>query len=229
MPDYWYFKALYLDLTVGRADISSDGTSRSEKKMNSLALADEKELLLRMQQGDQRAFKILYDHYSTLIYRTFTKMVKVPDIASELTQALFVKVWHKRNLLDPESDFLPYALRMAGNLVHDFYRSASRNIRLQDQIIASSTELYSHVEEEIFYKQSKAAIESAISSLPPQQQLVFTLCKIEGKSYEEVSKTLNISTSTINGHIVAATRKLKQSILNTPKIASILLSLGWLI
>jgi len=198
-----------------------------QQKMNSLALPDEKELLLRMQQGDERAFKILYDQYSKLIYRTLTKMVKVPDIAAELTQALFVKIWHKRNLLDTDSDFLPYALRMAANLVHDFYRSATRNTRLQDQIIASSTELYSHVEEDLFYKQSKAAIDRAISSLPPQQQLVFTLCKIEGKSYEEVSRILNISTSTINGHIVAATRKLKQSILNSPKIASLLLSLGW--
>lgn len=194
--------------------------------MNSIALSNEKEVLLRMQQGDERAFKLLYDHYSKFIYRNFVKMVKVPDIAAELTQDLFVKVWHKKNLLDLESDFVPYALQMASNLVYDFYRKASRDIRLQDEIIASSTELYSHVEEDLFYKQSKAAIDEAIGNLPPQQQLIFKMCKIEGKSYEEVSRALNISTSTINSHIVTATRKLKQTILNTPKIASLLASLG---
>jgi RNA polymerase sigma factor (sigma-70 family) len=99
---------------------------------------------------------------------------------------------------------------------------------LQDEIIAFSTELYSHVEEDIFYKQSKAEIDLAISQLPPQQKLVFTLCKLDGKSHEEVSKMLDISTSTVNNHIVTATKKLRQIILGNPSAATILMSFIWL-
>jgi RNA polymerase sigma-70 factor (family 1) len=196
--------------------------------MNSLALVNEKDILLRMQQGDERAFKLLYNHYSKFSYRNFLKLVKIPDTAAELTQTLFVKVWNKRDLLDTEADFVPYLLRMASNLVHDFYRKASRDNRLQDEIIAFSTELYSHVEEDIFYKQSKAEIDLAISQLPPQQKLVFTLCKLDGKSHEEVSKMLDISTSTVNNHIVTATKKLRQIILGNPSAATILMSFIWL-
>lgn len=192
--------------------------------MDAKGLYEERDLLLRLQAGDERAFEILYRLHSKAIYRKILGMVKVADIADELTQNLFIKVWQKRELIDPDKKFIFYVLQMAGNLVYDFYRKMHREQKLQEEVIAISTELYSHTEEELIYKESKAAIDSAIAALPPQQRQVFTLCKIEGKSYAEVSKLLGISTSTISNHIVQATRAIKRMLYSTDKTAIAVMS-----
>ncbi|WP_461789456.1 RNA polymerase sigma factor [Pedobacter sp.] len=180
---------------------------------------EEKELLLRMQRGDPRAFEALYRLHSSTVYRKILSMVKIADTAEEITQELFIKVWNKRELIDPDREFIYYILQMASNLVMDFYRRMARTQKLQQEVIAISTELYSHSEEELIFKESKSIIDNAIASLPPQQKLVFTLCKLEGKSYAEVSAELGISTSTISNHIVQATKTVKLILYSAEKPA----------
>jgi RNA polymerase sigma-70 factor (family 1) len=187
---------------------------------------EEKELLLRMQTGDPRAFEALYRLHSSTVYRKILSMVKIADTAEEITQELFINVWNKRELIDPDREFIYYILQMASNLVMDFYRRMARTQKLQHEVIAISTELYSHCEEELIFKESRSIIDNAIASLPPQQKLVFTLCKLEGKSYAEVSTLLGISTSTISNHIVQATKTVKHILYRSEKPAiAILFSL----
>jgi len=169
----------------------------------------ELEFVKRLQSGDQLAFEALYHTYSKEIYRKIIKMVKDVTLAEELTQDVFVKIWNKREVITTEKPFRYYLLTLATNLVNDFYRKAARERRLQDEIIAASTELYNPTEDQIYYKESKEIMDAAIDSLPAQQKLVFQLCKIEGKTYEEVSNMLGISTSTISNHIVKGTKTIK--------------------
>ena len=169
----------------------------------------EYELLKRLQSGDQLAFESLYQNYSREIYNKLVKMVKNVTLAEELTQDVFVKVWNKREVITIDQPFRYYLLTLTNNIVNDFYRKAARDRKLQDEIIAASTELYNPTEEQIYYKESKELMDQAIDSLPSQQKLVFQMCKIEGKSYDEVSKLLGISTSTISNHIVKATKSIK--------------------
>jgi len=180
-------------------------------------LNSESALLVRLQSGDQAAFESLYHAYSKEIYRKFLKMVKDISLAEELTQDVFVKIWNKREVINIDQPFHYYLLTLANNIVNDFYRKAARDRRLQDEIIAASSELYNPTEEQIFYKESKDFLDKAIESLPAQQGLVFKLCKIEGKSYEEVSQLLGISTSTISNHIVKATKSVKKYFFTSKK------------
>jgi len=172
-------------------------------------LDHELEFVKRLQSGDQLAFEALYHIYSKEIYRKISKMVKDVTLAEELTQDVFVKIWNKREVITTEKPFRYYLLTLATNLVNDFYRKVARERRLQDEIIAASTELYNPTEDQIYYKESKELMDAAIESLPTQQKLVFKLCKIDGKSYEEVSNLLGISTSTISNHIVKGTKTIK--------------------
>jgi len=69
---------------------------------------------------------------------------------------------------------------------------------------------YDHIEKHIYRKENQAELNEAISLLPPQQQKVFILCKLEEKSYDEASKILNITTGTINNHMYRANVFLKE-------------------
>lgn len=164
---------------------------------------------MQLREGNAQALDYFYHQYSLRIYRKLLKMVKVDVIAEELVQDVFVRIWDRRHQIDPDCSFRSYLFTIAQNLVYDLYRKVAREERLQELIKEASSEMYMHVEEGVFLKETSEILNKAINDLPSQQKLVFTLCKLEGKSYEDASATLGISTSTINSHIVTATRSIK--------------------
>ncbi len=104
--------------------------------------------------------------------------------------------------------------RIAENKVHDFFRKLKRDRKLYDYISEVSCGEYADIEDNILYCKETALLNKAIENLAPQRKQVFNLCKMEGKSYREVSQLLHISTSTINDHIVKATRAIRNFILS---------------
>ena len=172
--------------------------------------ADEKELLLLLKQGHEAAFEEIYKLYSSRIFGNIYKMVKSESIAQELLQEVFIKVWNNRTGIDPENSFRSYIFRIAENSVYDYFRNASRDRKMQSHILVITTEHYDHIEELMLRKENNAILDKAISSLSPQRQLVFRLCKLDGKSYDEVSRELGISVSTISDHIVKANKAIRE-------------------
>lgn len=178
-----------------------------------LSAPNEKKLLLRLRAGDGSALDYFYQQYSFSIYQKLINLVKLEAVAEELLQDVFVKIWENRHRIDPEQSFRSYFYVIAQNLVFDFYRKLARDRRLQKEVKAISCEGYEHVDEHISLLETQNLITEAINNLPAQQKRIFTLCKLEGKSYEDVSTLLGISTSTINNHIVQATKRIKRQVL----------------
>ena len=103
--------------------------------------------------------------------------------------------------------------RIAENKVHDFFRKLKRDRKLYNHIIEITCREYEDVEIKFIHSEETALLNKAIENLPPQRKEVFYLCKVEGKSYLEVSRLLGISASTINDHIVKATRAVRDFML----------------
>jgi len=171
---------------------------------------EEKENLLALRSGCQTAFRQIYTLYSGRIYLNIRKMVKSEENAVELLQEVFIKVWDKRELIDPEQSFRSYLFQIAKYTVYNFIRKNNLEKQIQAYLSRHNTQLYSHVEEQLDEKQDEQWLSQTIEQLPPQRRLIYKLCKIEGKSYAEVSTLLRISTSTINDHIVKATKYIKE-------------------
>lgn len=170
---------------------------------------EEKSLLLKLREGDSRAFEKLYFTYSKNLYGNLLSMVKSTEIAEELLQDIFQRVWERRTSIDMTKSFKSYLFTIGKHLVYDFFHRQTKQRHIEAYLISMSSELYHHVDETVAHKETQAILQEAIHKLPPQRKLVYTLCKIEGKSYEEVGRLLGISTSTISDHIVKATKSLK--------------------
>ncbi|MBE8719389.1 RNA polymerase sigma factor [Sphingobacterium pedocola] len=170
---------------------------------------DEKFLLLRLKNGDERAFEILYNNYKVRIAGNLFKLLKSDDLVKEILQELFVKIWEVRTQIDPEKSFKSYLFRIAENLVHDYFRKVAKDRRLLNKIVASSSELYLHIEEDMLTKEDAQKLHEAINLMPPQRKMVFTLCKLEGKSYKEVEEIMGINVKTISSHMLQANRFLR--------------------
>jgi RNA polymerase sigma-70 factor (family 1) len=178
--------------------------------------SSERDLVLALQRGDEEAFETIYGLYSQRLFGRLLKLVKIEAQAQEILQDVFIKLWQYRHSLDPEKSFRSFLFKIAENKVYDFFRKAARDKVMEANLISLSTTNYINIEEYIRAEENLILLYKAIESLPPQRQQVFRLCKLEGRSYKEVSELLSISLSTISDHIVKATKAIKEYFYKQP-------------
>jgi len=169
-------------------------------------------LVTRLNDSDEDAFEQLYQLYSGRLFGYLIKLIKSELFAQELLQDTFIKLWNNREKINTDKSFRSYLFRIAENNVYDFFRKAARDKKLQAAIIKSACRHYQHVEENLLTKENEQILQDAINLLPPKRRQIFQLIKIEERSYDEVSTLLNISVSTINDHIVKATKSIREAL-----------------
>lgn len=174
--------------------------------------SNEKELVMLLKESNEAAFEKLYSLYSKRLLGYLIKLVKSDTIASEILQDVFLKLWNKRQSLDSEQSIRCYLFRIAENKVYDFFRKAARDSKLQAMLIKHVCNEYSHVEESFCAKENEQILHDIINLLPARRRQIFQLIKIEGLSYDEVSRLLSISTSTISDHVVKATKFIREQL-----------------
>ena len=170
---------------------------------------DERQWLSLLKGGDRSAFDTVYKFYSNRIYSRILGMVKLAEVTDELVQDIFLKVWEKRTDINESLSFQAWLYKIAENIVYDHYRRLALDVKMRAHMLETYAELYNQTEDYILNKERTQLLEKALGQLPPQRQLVFKLCRIEGKSYEEAASILNISTSTVSNQLVKATKNIK--------------------
>ncbi len=181
----------------------------------------EKDLVILLTRSDEASFEELYHLYSPRLLGYLITLVKSETFAGELLQDTFIKLWDNRENIDPNQSFRSYLFRIAENIVYDFFRKAARDKKLQAQLINSASRHYSHVEENICSREEVQILHEVIDLLPPRRRQIYELVKIEERSYEEVSRLMKISISTISDHIVKANKFILKQ-LSTSEITTII-------
>ncbi|RRB01083.1 RNA polymerase sigma factor [Larkinella rosea] len=172
---------------------------------------EEKLLVARLREGDHLAFRAIYERYADGLLRRLLRLTRVDHIAEDLLQETFVKLWEKRETIDPGLPVKPWLYKVAENLVFQFFRKLALDSRLQNEMIEwYGKENRIAFEEELFSREKQDLLQKAIQQLSPQQKQVFNLCKLEGLSYEEAASTLGISPSTVSNHLVKASASVRQ-------------------
>lgn len=174
--------------------------------------SSEKDLVMLLNEGNEAAFEELYHCYSNRLLGFLIKLIKSETVAAEILQEAFIKIWNNRQKINPEQSFRSYLFHIAENLVYDFFRKAARDKKLEAALINNACGEYSHVEESVCNKEEVQLLQDAIDALPSKRRQVFQLVKMEERSYEEVSELLHVSTSTINDHVVKATKSIRKNI-----------------
>lgn len=179
-------------------------------------------LLEQLKQGSEEAFNSLYQLHSRQLLANIRNLVKDNEVAKELLQDLYIKVWDNRQQIDPEKSFKSFLFTVARNMVYDFFRKVSLDKKLKLKLINSTFECYSHIEENLAYKESSEMLHTAVETLPVQCREVYTLSMLGGKSHHEISEQLEISVATVNNHMVKANRIVRAFIANYGDLAVLL-------
>lgn len=168
---------------------------------------NEQILLMQLRKGNRMAFEQLYYSYARKLTAKLLQLVKSEEVAQDLLQDIFMKVWQMRDNIDINRSFGALLYTMASNLSFNAYRDA---VREQNRRLAAYTkESYSHVEEELQYHETNQLLEKALSTLTERQRQVYVLHKLEGKSYKQIAELLQISHSAINQHLQLANKQIR--------------------
>ena len=95
-------------------------------KLNSKILPAEDQLVLALKNMDRGAMNSLYQMYSDALYRVISTIIQIEEIAKDILQETFIKIWKSFNQYDPVKGRLyTWMARMARNLSIDYLRSVN--------------------------------------------------------------------------------------------------------
>ena len=150
----------------------------------------------------------MFDHYKDRFYFVALKMTRFDHIAEEMVQEVFLKIWRNRETLadieKPDAYFFTVLYRQ----VYQYFKKEALNRKLLQEA-GPEGDASNLTEETLMARESKRLLEEAVAKLPPQQQAIYRMNKIEGFSYQEIAEKLNLSPNTVRNHLAAAVRTIR--------------------
>lgn len=170
---------------------------------------NESRLIIELQLGSQQAFKKLYEHLSPTIYRFIYALLKDQPHSEEILQESFITLWVNRHKLDPKQPLYPYMYLVARRLTIDAFRKSSTESKFKERLQWLGNNRDNYTEEQLLLRDLRQCIDEGMKHLPQQQRLVFQLSRVDGLSYDEIAKQLQISRNTVRNHLVCALKFMK--------------------
>ena len=141
------------------------------------------------------------------IIRLITK-----ETNEDLEQEVFVKVWKNQDKYVEKGNFKTWINTIAKNLSKDYLKSADRRVQqnsvADDEVLNSIKDCKATPEITLLSKIRQKRIIQAIESLKPKFKEVIILYDIDGYSYEEIAKKLNVPIGTVKSRIYNAKKEL---------------------
>jgi RNA polymerase sigma-70 factor (family 1) len=167
---------------------------------------DIKNLLLQVGEGNECAFKAIFDFYKERFYAASLKMTHSGNIAEEIVQEVFVSLWIKRGQVAVATNPEGYLIAMLHNSIYSHFRKLALERAMKKKIGQQEDIDASPVEDILLAKENREMLEAVISQLPPQQRIVFKLSRQQGLSREQIACQLHISPHTVKNHLQQAIR-----------------------
>ncbi len=164
----------------------------------------------RLLNGDERAFRDLFERFYPKIYQFAFNFLKRRDLSEEIVQQTFLSFWQNRAQLDVDRPVAPLLFTIARRVLIDSWRKQAVSARFREDVVRHMSMVSNETEEHILSNDLAKVTEEALRKLTEQQQEVFRLSRYEGLSYEEIAERLRISKHTVKYHLVNALKIVKE-------------------
>ena len=174
----------------------------------------ELELLKRARTGDEQAFETLFDAYVEPLCAFAYTYVQSQDVAQEVVQDLFCRLWERRHSLELPRSVHAYLYTATRNRAINYLRDRRVESAFLERAQVDSARGAGTVaprpDEEIQAGELAAALDRAVSEMPLRCREVFTLIRDQHLTYAETAALLGISTKTVEIHMGRALAFLRE-------------------
>lgn len=162
--------------------------------------------------GDPESFRDLFASFSSKIYLFALKLTRSKEIAEEVVQDVFLKIWDDRVNLKQIEHFERYLHVVTRNHCFNILKRMAAEARVKVAIGKELCETHTDTEESIILHDYQHLLHRVVEQLPPQQRTVYGLCHGEGLKYEEAAERLHISKLTVKTHMQHALRAIRANL-----------------
>jgi len=160
-------------------------------------------------EGDEQAFRKIFDHYSDRLYNYAFRITDKEELAEEIVMDAFLKIWINRFDLAAINRFDSYLYTVVRNQAFNAIKRMAHEAVIMKELGLSNTEYHDCTEETVIYNDYQQLLYQAVNQLPPQQKLVYILSRDEGLKYDEIALQLKLSKNTVKAHLKKAVSTLR--------------------
>lgn len=184
---------------------------------------DDLTLVKRVRSGDQRAFRLLVERYQRKVYAVALGMLKDKEEAMDVSQEAFVKVYKYLDHFKGDSSFYTWLYRITTNICIDVLRKRNsaggeavefdESIQVdlgEAHIGALGSRLGTSPQKSALRRELVEKIQAALAQVPEKHRAILLLREVEGMSYEELSRTLEIPKGTVMSRLFHARAKVQK-------------------
>ena len=188
-----------------------DGAARKAKFEDQDDLA----LIAAISEANPQALEALYDRYSAIVYRMALRIVKNQELAEDIVQEVFWRVWRRSGSFERERGRVAqWLFGIAHNLCIDELRpSRSRPLSVYEDVehplIQQLHDQRIGVANTVWHGEQRRVIASALQKLPAAQRQAIELAYFSGMSHQEIAVKLDRPLGTIKTRVRLGLHKLK--------------------
>jgi len=171
-------------------------------------IISDKQLISRYLEGDINGLEILINRHKNRVFAYILMVVKDRQLADDIFQDTFIKVINtiKAGNYKEEGKFIQWVMRIAHNLIIDFFRRSKRipvmeNNNSDFDIFDTISIKDRSVEEKIITNQIHEDVRNLIEYLPPEQREVLVLRHYTGMSFKDIAEHTDVSINTALGRM----------------------------
>ena len=159
---------------------------------------------------DRTAFETLYDRYEKLIFSFAYRLTRDREMAEEVVQDVFVKLWNGTTTYQAEKGaFSSWLLTVTRNKAIDEIRRLKRHDHEPMIEKDALLEQPGSVEGTVEWNEQREAVRDAVGGLKPDQQEIIDLFYFKGLSQQKIADTCKLPLGTVKGRIRLALKHLK--------------------
>jgi len=176
-------------------------------------MEEDNELICRIRAGDTSAFEALYNKYKIPLYRTALAITKDPQMAEEILQDCFLRVYRYLDRVNGNYPLAPWLHRITVNLCYNrLERKRLWSVPLEEVVSFLRVDARLLPENRLERQELRRLVREHIARLGPKYRAVLVLYYLQGFSQKEIANILDCPVGTVKSRLHYACQKLRTSL-----------------
>lgn len=163
-----------------------------------------------LKNGDEKVFEELFKTYYAPLCEYCLRYVSDADMAEEIVQDLFFKIWVKREELNINVSIKAYIFTALRNHALNYISRLKIQDRYNQFIVVRSKNDVEHPVDVLEEKDMERIMKQAIAMLPEKRREIFEMSRFEDMKYWEIAEKLNVSVKTVESQMSKALEHMRK-------------------
>ncbi len=173
--------------------------------------AAEAELLSAVARGDERAFAVIYDRYSSILFGLLLRIVRDRPEAEDVLQDVFLQIWQQAVNFDPaRGRAFTWLVTLARSRAIDRLRSRDARERTANAAAQEAVEEVGDALSDAVRAEQSEVVRGALAAIPEEQRRALMLAYFEGLSQTEIAERTGQPLGTVKTRMRAGLHKLRE-------------------